>query len=331
MTVAAAKASTIDREKLEDIYLRMNIVRCLEEELGRQHKQGRIRGPVHRCDGQEAAGVAATMALRQDDVITSTHRGHAHYVGKGADLRRVVAEIFGRKTGYCLGRAGHMLVADRSIGLLGGNGIVGGAIPVATGQAFAFQVQKSDRVVACFFGEGAAQIGAFHESLNVAGLWKLPIVFVCEHNQYGLTVPARLQSAVPDIAIRAQGYGMPGVMVDGNDAVAVYEAMQEAVARARRGEGPTLLELKTYRMTGFSTSDVGGYQPEEEMAEWAQRDPIRLLRRRLEEEYGDPQRLDALEAQARTAVEDAVNFALSSPLPTADELSPAQVYAAEEM
>src|SRR5690606_23600537 len=189
-------------------------------------------------------------------------------------------------------------------GLLGGNGIVGGAIPVATGQAFAFQVQKSDRVVACFFGEGAAQIGAFHESLNLAGLWKLPIVFVCEHNQYGLTVPARLQSSVADIATRAQGYGMPGVIVDGNDAVAVYHAMQEAVARARRGEGPTLLELKTYRMTGFSTSDMGGYQPEEEMAEWAQRDPIRLLRRRLEQEYGDPQRLDALEAQARTAVED---------------------------
>ena len=204
-----AAAVEPSREQLEEMYRRMCAVRELEEEIGRQHKLGTTRGPIHRCDGQEAVGVAVTAALAPTDIVTSTHRGHAHYIGKGADLRRLAAEIFGRKTGYCFGRAGHMLVADASIGLLGGNGIVGGAIPVATGQAFAFQVQRSARVAVCFFGEGAAQIGAFHECLNVAGLWRLPIVYVCEHNQYGLTVHARNQSSVTDIAPRAAGTACP--------------------------------------------------------------------------------------------------------------------------
>jgi pyruvate dehydrogenase E1 component alpha subunit len=313
---------------LEHMFLRMCTVRELEEEIGRQHQRGNTRGPIHRCDGQEAVGVGVTAALRATDVATSTHRGHAHYIGKGADLRRLVAEIFGRATGYCRGRAGHMLVADASIGLLGGNGIVGGAIPVATGQAFAFQVQKTDRIVACFFGEGAAQIGAFHEALNVAALWKLPVVYICENNQYGLTVHARHQSSVDSIASRGVAYDMPAIAVDGNDVVAVYEATRDATARARRGGGPALIEAQTYRMTGFSTSDLGGYQPGDEMAGWAVQDPIRRLRERLLAKHGDAGRVEALETQARAAVEDAVAFALGSPWPTAGDFAP-DVYAVE--
>ena len=315
-------------EQLLEMYLKMRTVRELENELGRQHKLGNTRGPIHRCDGQEAVGIGATAALRPNDVITSTHRGHAHFIGKGADLRRMVAEIFGRTTGYCLGRAGHMLIADSSTGILGGNGIVGGAIPVATGQAFAFQFQKSDRVAVCFFGEGAAHIGAFHESLNVAALWNLPVVYVCENNQYGLTVSARQQSSVPDIAVRASAYGMPGAIVDGNDVVAVYGAAADAVERARGGGGPTLLEAKTYRLTGFSTSDLGGYQPDEEMEAWQSRDPVRSLRERLVTTLGSAEPLAALDAQARDRVDDAIGFALSSPLPGADDLW-GNVYAPE--
>ena len=273
-------------------------------------------------------GVAVTAVLGPADVITSTHRGHAHYIGKGADLRRLTAEIFGRKTGYCLGRAGHMLVADASIGLLGGNGIVGGAIPVATGQAFAFQVQRSGRVTVCFFGEGAAQIGAFHECLNVAGLWGLPIVYVCEHNHYGLTVHARHQSSVADVVVRAAGYGMPGVKVDGNDARALYRTAREAVARARGGGGPTLIEAKTYRMTGFSTSDLGGYELPDERAAWEPKDPIQRLRGDLLAEGWQAERLDALAQTARQRVQDAVAFALESPLPAAEDLWD-DVYAVE--
>jgi len=327
-THAEAAAVEPSRQQLEEMYRRMCAVRELEEELGRQHKLGTTRGPIHRCDGQEAVGVAVTAALAATDIVTSTHRGHAHYIGKGADLRRLAAEIFGRKTGYCLGRAGHMLVADASIGLLGGNGIVGGAIPVATGQAFAFQVQHSGRVVVCFFGEGAAQIGAFHECLNVAGLWRLPIVYVCEHNHYGLTVHVRHQSSVADIAPRAAGYGMPGVTVDGNDASALYRAAHEAVARARSGGGPTLIEAKTYRMTGFSTSDLGGYESPDERAAWAPKDPIQRLRRTLAAAGSTPERLDTLARTAREQVQDAVAFALASPLPTAEDLW-GDVYATE--
>lgn len=317
---AEESGNELSREQLLQLYEKMVLVRRLEQALGQHHQLGHIRGPIHRCDGQEAVGIGVTAALRPDDVVTSTHRGHAHYIGKGANLRSLAAEIFGRRTGYCRGRAGHMLVADASIGLLGGNGIVGGAIPVATGMALAFQLQKQNRVAVCFFGEGAAQIGAFHESLNVAGLWKLPVVYVCEHNQYGLTVAARFQSSVPDIAARAASYGMPGVLVDGNDVEKVYRVAQEAVRRARLGGGPTLIEAKTYRLTGFSTSDLGGYQPPEEIRAWQERDPIQRLRNRLVGLLGAPDAVEAAEQRATAAVQEAIEFALQSPLPSVDEL-----------
>ena len=286
------------------MYRKMVVVRRIEEKLGELHEEGRTRGPIHRCDGQEAVGVGATAMLTPGDYVTSTHRGHAHYIGKGLDARKVVAEIFGRETGYCKGRAGHMLVASSEFGMLGGNAIVGACIPAAVGMAQSIQLLGGDKVAMCIFGDGAAQTGICHEAMNIASLWKLPVVFVLEHNQYGLTVHADAQSSVKDLYIRAAGYGMPGEMADGNDPVAVYRAVSEAVARARRGEGPTLVEAKTYRMAGFSTTDMGGYQSEEDLEAWGQKDPIIRTFKELVKHI-DEARVSAVRQEAESLAEDA--------------------------
>ncbi|MDQ0467927.1 thiamine pyrophosphate-dependent dehydrogenase E1 component subunit alpha [Labrys wisconsinensis] len=297
---------------------RMVAVRHLEERLGEMHKAGRTRGPIHRCDGQEAVGIGATAMLRPGDKLTSTHRGHAHYVGKGVAMHGLVAEIFGRATGICGGRAGHMLIADADKGLIGGNAIVGAGIPAATGMAVSLQMKNrrtgGDDVAMCIFGDGAAQTGICHESMNIAALWRLPVVFVLEHNQYGLTAHHSTQSSVADLVVRAAGYGMPGTMVDGNDAVAVYRAVADAVERARRGEGPSLVEAKTYRMVGFSTSDVGGYQSEADLAAWRERDPIAQSRAALVA-FLDADRLASVETAARAEVDEAFERALADPFP----------------
>ena len=303
-------------DEMAEMFRRMVLVRRLEEELGRLHRDGRTRGPIHRCDGQEAAGVGATAVLRPLDTITSTHRGHAHYIGKGLDPRRVIAEIFGRATGYGGGRAGHMLIADAANGVLGGNAIIGAGTALAVGHALAHQAHGRGDVAMCFLGDGAAQNGLCHEAMNMAGLWRLPVVFLCEHNQYGLTVHARHQSAIEDLAERARGYAMPGLVVDGNDAVAVYRAAEAAVRRARAGEGPSFIEAKTYRMEGFSTSDMGGYQLEEEIAAWRERDPIARLRATLLLDLGHD--VARLEAKARADLDECLEQALADPLPSAD-------------
>ncbi|WP_417719967.1 thiamine pyrophosphate-dependent dehydrogenase E1 component subunit alpha [Salipiger sp.] len=297
-----------------EMFRRMCLVRELEEELGRQHKLGKTRGPIHRCDGQEAVGVGVTAALRTTDKITTTHRGHAVYLGKGMMPAPVVAEIFGRATGACGGRAGHMLVADASVGMIGGNAIVGGSIPAAAGMALSIQVRGRDEVAVCVFGDGAAQTGICHEAMNMAGLWKLPVIFVLEHNRFGLTVPTEVQSAVSDFTLRAAGYGMPGVAVDGNDAVAVWRATAEAAERARRGEGPTLIVAETYRVEGFSTSDMGGYQSPEEIAAWKARDPIRIAFDALAPAFG-AERLEALRADAVAEMQAAFAEAFAAPFP----------------
>jgi TPP-dependent pyruvate/acetoin dehydrogenase alpha subunit len=315
----ARDGKTVTRELLERLYFKMFQVRSLEQELRARHKLGEFRGAVHCCDGQEAVGIGATAALQPGDVVTSTHRGHAHYVGSGANLNGIVAEIYGRVTGPCRGRAGHMNVADREAGLLGGNGIVGGGLSVATGQAWAFKALKSGRVALCFFGDGAAQTGAFHESLNIASLWALPIVFVCDHNQYGLTVRSSVQSSVADIADRAAAYAMPGETLDGNDVLGVYRATKAAVERAREGGGPALIEAKTYRITGFSTTDVGGYQPEEEIELWRGRDPLLRCERLLIPMVGEERCLE-LQAQARDELKNAFRAALEAPYPDLNEL-----------
>lgn len=297
---------------------RMVAVRALEERLGVLHKAGRTRGPIHRCDGQEAVGIGATAMLRPSDRLTSTHRGHAHYVGKGVGMHGIVAEIFGRTTGVCGGRAGHMLIADAQLGMIGGNAIVGAGIPAAVGMAVSLQMHNAakgtDDIAMCIFGDGAAQTGVCHESMNIAALWKLPVVFVLEHNQYGLTAHHSSQSSVADLVVRATAYDMPGVLVDGNDATAVYRVVVEATERARRGDGPSLIEAKTYRMIGFSTSDVGGYQTPADLEAWAAKDPIRRSRDMLSE-FVDAARLDGIEAEALAEVDQAFARALDDSFP----------------
>lgn len=309
-----------------EMYRKMILVRRLEEGLGRLHKEGKTRGPIHRCDGQEAVGIAATAMLEPNDKVTTTHRGHAHYIGKGLGVHPVIAEIFGRATGSCGGRAGHMLIADAAKGLIGGNAIVGGSIPAATGMALSMQVLGKKDIAMCFFGDGAAQTGICHESMNMAALWKLPVVFVLEHNQFGLTVPASVQSSVADLSVRAAGYGMPAAIVDGNDAVAVYRAVSQMVDRARRGDGPSLIEAKTYRVEGFSTSDMGGYQDPEDIAAWKRRDPIRIAYEALRGEVG-AERLDEIERQATAEVEAAFAQALSDPFPSFEIPAASAAYA----
>nr|WP_246735848.1 thiamine pyrophosphate-dependent dehydrogenase E1 component subunit alpha [Agrobacterium sp. a22-2] len=292
----------------------MLLVRHLEEGLGALHKEGRTRGPIHRCDGQEAVGVAATAMLETEDKVATTHRGHAVYIGKGMAMRPVIAEIFGRQTGACGGRAGHMLIADASKGVVGGNAIVGAGIPAATGMALSMQIMGRKNVAMCIFGDGAAQTGICHEAMNMAALWKLPVVFVLEHNQFGLTVHSDVQSSVKDISVRAAGYGMPSKIVDGNDAIAVYRAVSGMVDRARRGEGPGMIECKTYRLEGFSTSDMGGYQAPEDIAAWKERDPLTVSRQALLAQVGEA-KLAETEAQAKAEVDAAFEAALSDPMP----------------
>lgn len=298
----------------KEIHRKMVLTRRLEEILGDLVKEGRTRGPLHRCDGQEAVGVAACAALGPDDYVCTTHRGHHVYVGKGLEPRRIVAEIFGRETGYCKGRGGHMLLGDAATGMLGGNAIVGAGIPAATGMAMSIQLLGQDRVAMAVFGDGSAQTGICHESMNMAGLWNLPVVFLLENNQFGLTVRQDVQSSVPDLAIRAEGYGMPGIIVDGNDPIAVYRAVAEAAARARRGDGPTLIEAKTYRLEGFSTSDMGGYQPREEVEAWKKNDPIKRSAEALAELF-DAETVALIEANAEEEIQSAFRDALTDPFP----------------
>ena len=321
-------ANTPSIDLQQEMFSRMCLTRALEETLGRLHAQGRTRGPIHRCDGQEAVGVGVAMALDVADKVTTTHRGHAVYLGKGMDPDAVVAEIMGRATGACGGRAGHMLVADASLGMIGGNAIVGAGIPAATGMALSMQVLGEPHVAACVFGDGAAQTGICHEAMNMAALWSLPVIFVLEQNRFGLTVPFAAQSSVPDLSVRAAGYGMPGVTVDGNDVVAVYRAVQEMAARARRGDGPGLIVAETYRLEGFSTSDMGGYQDPDEIARWKDRDPLILARAALRDAGLPDDRIDALRAAAEDRIAASFAAADAAPLPVFEPDRAAMPYTA---
>ena len=261
-------------ESARHALLTMWTIRRFEEAVDDLFARGLMHGTMHLCIGQEASATGACMALRADDAITSTHRGHGHCIGKGADLTRMMAELLAKETGYCRGRGGSMHLADVATGNLGANGIVAGGIPIAAGAALAYRLRGEDRVVACFFGDGATNEGAFHEAVNLAAIWKLPVVFICENNKYGMSFSTEKSMAVANVADRAAAYGIPGVTVDGNDIEAVYDAVQTAVDRARAGEGPTLVENLTYRWKGHSKSDKNLYRTREEIAEWRERDPI---------------------------------------------------------
>ena len=261
------------RNFLAGLYASMYKIRRFEQEAVKLFHNKELPGWLHSYIGEEAVAVGVCASLNRDDYITSTHRGHGHCIAKGADLKRMMAELYGKETGYCKGKGGSMHIADFSIGILGANGIVGGGIPIATGTALASQYLEDGRVTVCFFGDGASNQGGFHESLNLASLWKLPVVYVCENNLYAETTPQADHQPIRDIADRAKSYNMPGVIVDGNDVFAVYEKANKAVERARAGRGPTLIECKTYRYRGHWEGDPEVYRTKEEVKEWKKRSP----------------------------------------------------------
>ena len=312
--------ANLSREQLGEAMRRMLSIRHFEDAAVELHKNGEIRGSLHTSHGQEAEIVGACMALRIDDYMVGNHRSHGHPIGKGAKLRGLMAELLARTTGVCGGKGGSMHLADFSVGSLGETSIVGSGIPVAAGAALGAKMQGSDRVSLCFFGDGAAQEGAFHEGINFAAIWTLPAIFLCENNGYAVTTPISKSAKAPNIADRAAGYGIPGVVVDGQDVLAVNDAMAEAVQRARSGEGSTLIEAKTYRYFdhGANMGRNFSYRTQEEIDAWRERDPIRLFRERL---IGDfkfaPSEIDAIDEAVRADVEDAVQFAKDSPVPDA--------------
>jgi pyruvate dehydrogenase E1 component alpha subunit len=305
-------------DDLKQALKRMYLVRFFEEGAEQAYMQGLTYGTMHLSIGQEATAIGATMALRLSDYITSTHRGHGHCIGKGADPRMMFAEFFGKEEGYCHGRGGSMHIADPASGNLGANGIVGGGIPIAVGAALAAKQQGRDDVAVCFFGDGASNEGSFHESLNMAALWKLPVIFICENNKYGMSVSTARSMAVTQVAQRAAGYAMPGVTVDGNTVEDVAEAVLEAIARARRGDGPSLIECMTYRTRGHSRSDRNRYRSKDEIEEWKGRDPIPRFAAALEAHgIASADDILKLEQDARTDIEAAIAFAMAGtdPLP----------------
>jgi pyruvate dehydrogenase E1 component alpha subunit len=313
----------ISRDTLLDIHHRMVRIRIFEEEAGKLMESGKVPGALHLYVGEEAVAAGVMVHLSAKDQITSTHRGHGHLVAKGGDLKKMYAELFGRATGYCKGKGGSMHISDMDLGMLGANGIVGAGPPIAIGAAFSNKYRGTDNVTCCFFGDGASNEGTFHEAANMAALYKLPVVLVCENNGFGEFTRQDRHQAIVDIADRAAGYGMPGVIVDGMDAIAVYEAAGEAIARARRGGGPTLLECKTYRF--YDHVGIRGmgviYRDDSEVIEWRKRDPIVLFEARLAEEgILSAEAAAAVHERVLFEVREAIAFAESSPFPTEDAL-----------
>jgi len=278
--------------------------------------RGQIKGAATTCNGMEASAVGVCTALRRDDLIASTHRGHGHAIAKGADLRRMAAEVFGRETGYCKGRGGSMHIAAFETGSLGALPVNGAGIPIAVGAALAFKTRKEDRVAVAFIGDGATNTGSFHEGLNLASVWCLPFVLVVENNQYAVSTRIKDAVAIDDLSVRAHSYGIPGARVDGFDVLAVYEAMLEAVARARRGEGPTLLVTECYRFEGHYAGEPQVYRDRAEVQEYLAKDPIPRFREYLlGEGVATPAEIDSLEAEVKDQIADAVKFAMESPEP----------------
>jgi len=310
----------LEKEKLAKIYQRMLEIRCFEEKVYDLYGQNLVPGTIHLYAGQEAVAAGVCANLRRDDYITSTHRGHGHCIAKGAKLERIMAEILGKKTGYCKGKGGSMHIADFSVGMLGATAVVGAGIPIATGAGLSIKLRETDQVVACFFGEGASNQGTFHEGINMASIWALPVLFVCENNLYAMGTRQSRVMAIENVADRAVAYGIPGRVVDGNDVLAVYEVAHKAVERARKGKGPTLIECKTYRHKGHSRFDPAAYRSKEEVEEWLTRDPIsRFKARLLEMNVLTEQRAREIEESVTADVEKAVQFALESPYPEPEE------------
>ena len=308
----------LSTELLMDMHRRMVRIRLFEEAAGQLAEAAKLPGFLHLYVGQEAVAAGVCTTLTDDDQITSTHRGHGHLVAKGGQFNEMMAELMGKATGYCKGRGGSMHISNLDVGMLGANGIVGAGVPIAVGAGFANKYSDNGNVAAAFFGDGSTNIGAFHEAANMACALKLPVLFICENNEYGEFTARKDTMAITDIVDRAAGYGMPGVIVDGMDVVAVHEAAVEAAARARRGEGPSLIEAKTYRFYNHhGVQNLGlKYRTDDEVAEWKQRDPIFTFEDRLIES-GTATRddFDGIWAELRDDIAAAIEFAEASPLP----------------
>jgi pyruvate dehydrogenase E1 component alpha subunit len=310
----------LEKEKLAEMYRRMLEIRCFEEKVFELYGQNLVPGTIHLYAGEEAVAVGVCSALRKDDYITSTHRGHGHCIAKGAELKRTMAEILGKETGYCRGKGGSMHIADFSIGMLGATAVVGAGLPIAVGAGLSAKLRKTDQVVACFFGEGASNQGTFHESINMASAWSLPVIFVCENNLYAMGTCQSRVMKIENIADRAPAYGIPGVAVDGNDVLEVFDASQKAVGRARNGAGPTLIECKTYRHKGHSRVDPAKYRPKEEVERWLAKDPIKRFKAALMQHKSlSQEEIQKIEKDVYVEIEEAAKFAMESPYPAPEE------------
>ncbi|RFU64815.1 thiamine pyrophosphate-dependent dehydrogenase E1 component subunit alpha [Peribacillus glennii] len=327
-TSCANYISEIGRDRLKDMLYQMLLIRRFEETVERLFMQGKIHGTMHLCIGQEPTAVGACAALTNEDKITSTHRGHGHCIAKGTDVPRMMAELLGKKTGHCKGKGGSMHIADLEKGNLGANGIVAGGLPIACGAALTSLKKQAGFVVVCFFGDGATNEGSFHESLNLASIWNLPVIFFCENNQYGMSGNIKEMTKIEHLSERASSYGIPGEIVDGTDVLQVYEVTAKAVERARNGEGPTLIEAKTYRWKGHSRSDARKYRAREEEQDWMNnKDGIKSFREQLLRDRAvTEQEVIEIEERVKQLLEEATEFAENSPEPSIESLE-ADVYA----
>jgi pyruvate dehydrogenase E1 component alpha subunit len=314
--------AALGRERAREMLQVMLTTRVFEEKAEELYALGKLHGTMHLSIGQEAVAAAASNAMRKGhDYLLNHHRGHGHCISWGADINRMMAEFLGKETGYCRGRGGSMHIADVENNNLGANGIVGGGLPIAAGVGVSIKLRRSDQVCLVIFGDGATNEGAFHESLNLASVWDLPVVYLCENNQYGMSMAIKKSARVERLSQRACSYGIPGLTVDGNDVLAVYEAVFQAVERARRGEGPSLVEVITYRWRGHSKSDRQVYRTREELKEWQGRDPIpRFVNRLTEAGFLTPAEVESCREQATQTIERATAFAEASPEPEVEAI-----------
>lgn len=306
----------LNENSIVEMYKTMLKIRKFEQVAMNTFAEGKIPGFVHLYIGEEAVATGVCANLKDSDYITSTHRGHGHILAKGGDLKFMMAELFGKATGYCKGKGGSMHIADATKGILGANGIVGAGHNIAVGAGLSAQYRETDQVCVCFFGDASTNQGTFHESLNMASVWKLPVVFVCENNLYGISMSQSRHQAIKDVADRGVAYNVPGIVVDGNDVFAVYEAAEEAIKRAREGKGPTLIECKTYRHRGHFEGDPCVYKPTEEQEEWLAKDPIpRFEKYLVENEILTEEKLKEVQSKVESEIDEAVDFANNSPYP----------------
>lgn len=311
----------LSREDKIDMLYKMMLIRGFEEKVEELFSLNLIHGSTHLYIGQEATAVGACKALNKDDYITSTHRGHGHCIAKGGDVKYMMAELLGRKTGYCKGKGGSMHIADINIGILGANGVVGGGIPIATGAGLSIKMKGTKQVVICFFGDGAVNQGSFHESLNLASIWNLPVIYIIENNLYGMSMAVNKAVKIDRLADRAKAYNIPGIVMDGNDVIAVYDTVSEAVEKVRNGEGPILIESLTYRWRGHSRSDARAYRTREEEAEWREKCPIKRFKERLiSEGLLTEEGFKELQKKVDDDLNNAVEFAKASPFPDPEDL-----------